>query len=399
MITKLNTIKILNYFFFLSTFALLFYTDAVYVSQEISSGLMINLKYVTLLLGIAFSILQIGYRERYKNSKTKNLIYVYEVKKISLVLVVFLFISLCFSLFSGKFNIITIGELIKLLLPIIYAFCVLNTFSFKDIYNCMVAVLFFSIGGYILEVGINTFTLENIKKISFSSSYSPFESHYAAGASIAMCTFFMYYREKPLYKYISLLFALLTFKRLSVLFAIFLLVMPWFVDVNKKISKRCNFSIKVFFLVATYLYYLILQPGLSEWFEKIFHSDANDFTMGRSLYIEKMINSGFSSYGFGSTTIFLGKNMEMDLIKISVELSIVGLCFFIYHYWDIARKHLYCIIYMFYLFTNLLTSHSLTNAFGWILTYVIIGCILYKQNNDLSYLKYKKKNKIFKIKL
>lgn len=388
---QLNLIKLINSILFISTFTLLSYTDAVFVSQEIEEGFIINLKYATLFLGISFCLLQIFLKKKIFLKNNMSLEFSKELKNIFFVVTVFLFLSLCTSLFHGRFTTNTIEELIKIIIPAIYAFCVLNTFNFKDIYNCMVVVLFVSLWGYILEVGLETFTGDNIRSIKYSDSFSPFESHYFAGTSIALCAFFMYYRKNKIYSALSLIFALLTFKRVSVLFALIFFLLPLFFDVNKFINKRWINIIRVFFVCATIVYFFLLSPHFSDVFVSLFNSDVNDFTKGRSNYIEKIINGGFTSYGFGSSTEFIGKSIEMDLIKIYIELSIIGLIVFVFNFWNIAGNKLYTNIFMFYNFVNLLTSHSLRNVFSWILSYIIIGCILYKQNNDLTYLKYKRK--------
>ena len=46
-------------------------------------------------------------------------------------------------------------------------------------------------------------------------------------------------------------------------------------------------------------------------------------------------------------------------------------------------------ILMLFQFLNLITSHSLTSVFSWVIFYITIGCILYK--NDLNNNKKSKK--------
>lgn len=397
LIQKIDMFKILNCFFFISSFALLSYTDSIYVANKIEHGLMINLKYVTLFMGMGICLLQILYSKKNNFINFNSLVFTKELNKILFVIVIFLFISLCISLVTGNFTYNTITELLKLAIPVIYAFLILNTLKFKDIYNCMVFVLIFALVGYILELGIQTFTISNIKLISYADSYSPFESHYSASISISLCAFFMYFREKPLFKYISLIFVLLTFKRLSVIFAILLFILPKFLNPDAKVGRKINFIFKLYFIFMIFSYYLILQPDFSILFEQFFNSNTDDFTMGRSAFLQTILDSGYSSYGFGSTTDFLGKSMEMDLIKIYIELSIIGLIFFVNNYWDISGRHLYCFVFLLYVLVNLLTSHSLTSSFSWILIYIIIGTILYKREHDNTFFTYKRKFNKYKF--
>lgn len=379
MKSKLNILKFFNYIFFVSTFMLLSYTDAMYVSRGIKGGVVVNLKYITLFLGLLVCMIQRMLESKSGKCNNKCRYYYKEFKNIFIVIYLMIFISLIYSLFSSNIPNVMFEEFFKLLLPIVYAYYVLNTLEFEKIYSAMVLILFLSIGGYILEIGIDTFTISNLRQISYANSYSPFESHYSAGISIVMCAFFMYYRNNWLYSILSFLFVLLTFKRLALIFAILLLILPKLINLNKIVSRKWSTLIKVIIIISTVIYYNLLSPRLGDVFQVIFKDNAELVTMGRSIYINKIINGGFISSGFGSTFMFIGKSIEMDLIKILLELSIIGLILFVWYFWDITRNHLYCIIYMSFVFINLLTSHSLTNVFSWILTYIIMGCISYKK--------------------
>lgn len=388
-----TTIRRINVILFVITFALRSYTDAVYEANGIHGGLVVNLKYVTLIFGIAFCLLQLLNRK--KNQVEYDVVFSKESHYVTMAIVSIFTLSLFESLFHTGIDATSqmISELIKLILPILYAYLVLNTFDFEDIYWSMTFVLFFSILGFVLEIGSNTFTLANLQRINFSTSYSPFESHYAAGSAIAMCTFFMYYRRNRILEIISLIFAIATFKRAAVVFAILIFVLPMIFDMSVPVKKRTVNAFKFAFILLTYIYYRVQLPSNENLFERIFKIDADMFTMGRSGYISKLISSNFVSTGFGSTTMFIGKSIEMDLIKIMLEVGIIGLMIFIWCYFECAGRIRYSLLYMVFVFFNLLTSHSLTNAFSWILVFVILGTINYKEPEDISrYIRRKKRS-------
>ncbi len=379
-----TTIRRINVILFVITFALRSYTDAVYESNGIHGGMIVNLKYVTLLLGITFCLLQLWNRK--KNQVKYDVVFRKESHYVAAAMISIFTLSLFESLFHTGIDATSqmISELIKLILPILYAYLVLNTFDYEDIYWSMTFVLFFSILGYVLEIGSNAFTLANIQRINFSTSYSPFESHYAAGSAIAMCTFFMYYRKNRILEIISFLFAIATFKRSAVVFAILIFVLPMVFDMSAPVKKKNVNAFKCAFILSTCFYYWIQLPSNVNLFEKILKIDADVFTMGRSGYITKLISSGFTSTGLGSTTLFIGKSIEMDLIKIMLEVGIVGLAIFVWCYFECAGRTRYSLLYMVFVFFNLLTSHSLTNAFSWILIFVILGTMNYKEPKDIS---------------
>ena len=59
-----TTIRRINVILFVITFALRSYTDAVYEANGIHGGLVGYLKYVTLIFGIAFCLLQLLNRKK-----------------------------------------------------------------------------------------------------------------------------------------------------------------------------------------------------------------------------------------------------------------------------------------------------------------------------------------------
>ena len=353
-------------------------TDALYVSKNISN-VSVYLKYLFMLASIIFCFIQLRKKEN------KTYIFKKELLSIYFIIISFLFITLLYALKNGNFYQESISELIKIIIPITYAFFIINVFDFKEIYYSMVGILICSFLGYILEIGIESFTLSNVLTMSFDTSYSPFESHFFSGASIALCAFFMYYRKNKLLVALSLLFVVCTFKRLSVVFAIFLLILPYFTNINKKVNKNLRIFISIFFIVITLIYYYLLIPSSANLFYDIFGKTQREFTMSRNDFLARILYSNYSSSGIGSVTHFLGKTLEMDLIQIYLEVSIIGLMIFVWNYWKCAGNTIYTYIYMFFQFSNMLTSQSLYNSFNWVLVFIVIGCISYKNTKYIDY--------------
>ena len=377
MATNRKIISVINTLIFTLIFASRSLTDAIYVTRDISSPL-INLKYFFLIFGMLFCALQL--------IKKKKLIYVKEIKSVYIIIVLFFVISLLMMFINRGSNNKLLEELFKLFLPITYVFLILNTFDFEDIYKSMVLAFAFSMLGYILEIGFSTFSYSNILSVDFSNSYSPFESSAAAGASVAFFTFFMYFRKNKVLKYLSFIFPLFTFKRFSVLFALLLFFLPMVVNMDRMVTKNQKMFLKIMFIILTVVYYLLLMPSSSTLFYKIFNETQRKFTMGRSEFLSWILNGNFTNLGLGSTTKFLGKSLEMDLIKILIETGFLGLIIFVFNYWNCSGQIIYTNTLMGFQFFNLLTSHSLSNSFNWILTFLVIGCITYKQVESEKFL-------------
>lgn len=382
MKVKINIVNFINISLFILMYAFRSFTDAIYVSKGIESNFLINVKYIILGVAVLFGIFQL----KYKKEKT---IYNKELFNILIVIATIVVISLIMIIISGKFYYSFLESIFKLLLPIIYVYLALNLFEFKDIYICMCATLILSFTGYILEIGIHKFTISNFIKIDFLHSYSPFESHFSAGTSIAMCAFFMYYRKNRIFKYMSLFFAILTFKRMAVIFALLLTFLPKIIDINKNVKRSYKVVIKIIFIILTLVYFWLLTPEASVTFEKIFGQSQSAMTMTRSDFLQSLLNMDFVSSGYGSILNTLGRGLEMDLISIYLETTIMGLIVFINGYWNCAGNKIYTFIYMMFQFLNLLTSHSLSNSFNWILAFLVIGCISYKKSNNVKIKKLK----------
>lgn len=381
---KTLNLKTINIFLFVLMFACRSFTDAIFVSKGITSNIWINLKYFIVI----FAILLNGI---YLVKNKRKFIFTKELKNVLFVSITLIVISCIEILINDKLNNITFEEIFKLILPIIYVFLIINTLEFEEIYSAMRITLIMSIIAYIIEIGSSNFSISNIISMNFENSYSPFESHFASGTSIAMCTFFLYYRKDKLFTILSFAFAIFTFKRLSVLFAILLMFLPMFINVDKEVGKKLRIFFKICFIALPLLYYIFLLPSSSEFFYKVIGESQSKFTMGRSNMLSYINGSNFKSFGLGSSTIFIGRSLEMDLIKIYIETGIIGLVVLVSCYWECAGKTRYTYIYMLFQFINLVTSHSLENSFNWILVFMTIGCITYKQRRSLLYLKYRRK--------
>lgn len=369
---KKNIFMFINVLLFITIYAFRSFTDAIYVSKGIDSNLLVNVKYILLILAIVLLIFQMKFNKKERVFKKETL-------NIGFVIIGLIFISLFMFLINNKIYSSFFEMIFKLLIPIVYVYLFLNIMDFKKIYICMCFALVFSFIGYIIEIGIENFTIDNLLSINFFDSYSPFESDFSSGTSIAMCAFFMYYRKNKPFVILSLLFALLTFKRSAVLFAILLLFLPKIIDVNKSISKKWIRLAQILFIIITPIYLWLLLPEQSQIFFNIFGETQKIFTMGRSDFLNELLSRSFHSSGYGSIINILGRSLEMDLVSIYLETTITGLIIFVVGYWNCSGEKIYTVIYMLFQFINLLTSHSLANSFNWILIFIAIGTISYKK--------------------
>lgn len=372
---NINIRKAINIILFVLIYAFRSFTDAIYVSKGINSNFLINVKYILIAIAIVYCILQ------FKKEEKKFKKEFYSILKTVLILFI---ISIVAVILNGEFYSSILENCFKMILPIIYVFCFINVMDMESIYKCMCGTLIFSIIGYIIEIGVNNFSIANLSLIDFSKSSSPFESSFASGASIAFCAFFCYYRKNKFFMILSFLFAFFTFKRLSVIYAIFLLIFPYIANPNKEIKNKTKIMCIILFIIGTLVYMNLLMPENSNLFYKIFGESQDSYTMGRSGFLRTLIYGNYHWSGLGTTTDFLGKGLEMDLIRIYLETTIVGLIVFVVGYWNCSGNNRYTFIYMLFQFLNLLTSHSLSNSFNWILAFLTIACITYQKKEKFK---------------
>ncbi|MBO2705938.1 hypothetical protein GTO98_00375 [Lactiplantibacillus plantarum] len=107
-----------------------------------------------------------------------------------------------------------------------------------------------------------------------------------------------------------------------------------------------------------------------------------NFWMGRDVMVNHIVQSSFQSFGLGSTFPFQGSLLEVEGVKIYLEIGMVGLVLVVFSYWRIVRKNYFCMLIMTYNFININTSTSIsTGTFSWIFYLILIGvCLYYKQN-------------------
>ena len=109
------------------------------------------------------------------------------------------------------------------------------------------------------------------------------------------------------------------------------------------------------------------------------------FTMGRSYFIQVLARN-FTSLGFMSSIAFY-KSIEMDLPMIYIEMGILPVFATIYIFTKIAKDNWYNFLIIIFCLLEMLTSHWLDITYFWIVFYITIGCIQYKETSNYNYRK------------
>lgn len=347
-----------------------------------NAGLISQIKYVICIFGTLVSW-EVIRRNKFQCCFRK------ELKKIWTLVFIFSIISMIYIVINHSFTSRTILELIYLAVPVTYAYMYVNSLPFEKIYKSMVVVLGVFLFGYLINLGMSfSAIISSISTISFIDSYSLLESSVYAAPSITLACFFLYYRSNKIVTLCSVLFVLLTFKRLSVIFAIVMLILPYFTDLSKPVKKGTIRFIKIVMFFLTIAYFYMMIPENANIVENTLNIDLNKITMGRAWRFKLLYHSSFKSAGLGSTYAYLMSRynfaLEMDMLRLIFEVSIIGVMLLINQFFDIVSKSRYCLMVMLYMFSNLLFSHSLADMFGWLLLYITFACVQYKHSESIG---------------
>ena len=354
-------------FFFLLviTYALRAVTDAIFVSQGISS-IWTAAKYATLLLAIVYGLCCLycgGHKWKY----------LHILWNILGVAVAFFLISLLKMIQSGIFSTAIFENVVYMVLPAIVTVIAISIADESDIYNCFCWILCVAFFVYcVIEVGLGMFVQDSFAMISFGESMSPFESHYTSATAMALSAYFSLHRQKKGITVLSFVFSLLTFKRVFVLCSIVLFCIPLLIDVYKKVNKYVHALFAVGICAMAVGYYWCLIPENHAVLEELLGIESvYEFTSSRSGFFEYIYaNPRFVNFGWGSCEAFLGRSLEMELIQMLFEVTFIGMAVFVCTYWKLAGTTIYGMIYMGFHFLNMLTSHCLQNAFVWIIVLI-----------------------------
>lgn len=367
----------LNYVMFFTVFILQVFDN--YLREErMHSRLVSNAKNLLLAVIIFLSLYSLY---QIRSEKEHNYVFVEELKNILALIGSFALLSGYYIVKNNAFEFITVTGLIKLMIPVLAAFSILNTLEFKDIYRLMSIFLIMMFISYLITK-LNNLTFESISTISFDQSSSEFESNFFSPPAMGFCLFFCYFRKNKFYTGLSVIFTIMTFKRIMVLYAIFLLFCGGFLKNMKNIPKKFVYVFEILFFILCMYYIKIMSGEMEDLIYKYFNVSANKLSMGRSLFMKKILPN-FTSHGFMTSTTIGYHSMEMDMPMVYVEMSVLAVIAVIYFMTNLGKKNWYSFFIVVFCLLEILTSHWLDITYFWIIAYLTIGCITYKKEDSI----------------
>lgn len=388
MVLRIKSQKVLLISFYITLFFNLLGFAKIINLQSASTGMI----YIFMLLPIFVG----GYIffRRIVVEEKPNIKWVYELLAGFLVFVVFVGISLHKSRIVGSFTSSTWGESMRILVPFLYTFLAANILSQSDVEKLMKVTLLGAWIAYIINESITGVDFANILSISFIDSYSPFENSELAGLSFALACYFIYFRKKfPICFLWALLLSLACFKRVFVIGVILCLVITFLpkngVTLNKRIKWPVICITTLIILFLTKFYFFTMDPRNLLWNEEKLHFDVTKFSMARSYRVAFLLTHHYVSYGLGSSTTFLNgtfgswytvSTLELDLVKILLELGSVALFVLILVYYRTAYGSFYSYVVITICMMNLLMASGLTNYVEW--SYILITGVFIRRTES-----------------
>ena len=202
---------------------------------------------------------------------------------------------------------------------------------------------------------------------------------------MGLAAYFSYFNKDKKWTILSFLFSIFTFKRIIIIFAVILLFLPIFKnDLRVKSGNVIAFIMTAIFSLLGIVYSYVLMPQniivLDSFALKYFGLSITKLVMARDLLLRNLMYSGFVRSGIDSTFLF-SKDIEMDLVRIFLELGAFGVIAIVFYFWMLAKDNIYSFIFMLSIMINLLLSHSIHSPYGWILKYIVILSILLDNNS------------------
>lgn len=353
-----------------------------------------KIKYILLFLYSIFFFVSISNRKFFLWKK--------ELISFLLLILIFVIVSLIFQSING-FRSFLINEVLFFLAPIIFVFCFINYSNGKI--SHYINVTFWICVFWWCVCYFPILNIDNIKSISFISSYSPFESEYAH----LFMFYFIYFLCKK-YKLSSVICGILlflSFKRMNIVFEaiaiiFFVIFRKKTLNISPKIINLFTIIFAIFFIICPFIVQKLCEDSFALWFNATFNYDWNRFIMGRFDRINWCVDEGMK-YGFGSTTDYLtslmggkARNIHCDILRVYLETTIFGTIAYTFTYFRLANKNVFTLFAILALFTDSLVNHYF--GAGHCLLMIVIYFVIYELSQNYNYIK-KNSNTILNLNL
>lgn len=364
-------------FLYFSLYILFLFTYYFLVSKIGMGAPVANIRYYFMFILSIIGLITLAYRSKFRGTYSNNLLLTI------LVGLFFLIISKVKADSVGyTLDIRTFVQIFLVVCPSLIAYSIVNNFSIREIINIMKVTTIITIFGYFMESShsiSNFLNISNLSPFKLFSNGSILESSMCSEVFVQLFCFFFYFKdlnfenkEKKSLEFFSKLtfcFAVMSFKRLAVVFCILLPFICKFINLKGQNYKKRYIITSIIFCVLTVLYSKFMK---GELFTNI---DVYTFSTGRDYILSLWKSYNYFSYGYGTSMLVIGRYLEMDLVQIYMEIGVVSVFVISFVYFKIVNRSNYSYLIMLYSFFNLLTASSFPSPVSWIILFVTVGVI------------------------
>lgn len=364
-------------FLYFSLYILFLFTYYFLVSKIGMGAPVANIRYYFMFILSIIGLITLAYRSKFRGTYSNKLLLTI------LVGLFFLIISKVKADSVGyTLDIRTFVQIFLIVCPSLMAYSIVNNFSIREIINIMKVTTIITIFGYFMESShsiSNFLNISNLSPFKLFSNGSILESSMCSEVFVQLFCFFFYFKdlnfeneEKKSLEFFSKLtffFAVMSFKRLAVVFCILLPFICKFINLKGRNYKKRYIITSIIFCVLTVLYSEFMK---GELFTNI---DVYTFSTGRDYILSLWKSYNYFSYGYGTSMLVIGRYLEMDLVQIYMEIGLVSVFVISFVYFKIVNRSNYSYLIMLYSFFNLLTASSFPSPVSWIILFITVGVI------------------------
>lgn len=313
----------------------------------------------------------------------------FEVKRVLYTVAALLGITFIYMIFNG-WSTYWVSQTYFFMAPILFAYVIFKNDHMPKRFEEIVDFFL-----YILTAFFCLFVLQRILSgrglcFSFIESESPFELEIAH----MFLLLYIFYAANCEWKkaIVAALCCILAWKRMCLVFLIIFTIVNRKIQPDKQVNRNYYITITAIFALIPSIMQIILNDDFSTWFYNTFNVDLIDFMQFRFQSITTAFQSNIKSQGLGTYLYvdvpwygsYVHMNMHNDIVRLYLEVSIVGLVIFLYGFSSIA-KNIYSFIVIIFLFIELAVSHMLGNGSipFWLLAYILIFYFNSNLNNSV----------------
>jgi len=313
----------------------------------------------------------------------EELCFYWRIKKISFFIIIVILISMARQVFYNDINISLLTGILYVALPILDVFFIVNTSSEEEIKRYLYIIFYRMILLFILT-NISNLSLSNILMINWGDSQSSMFESSMAHDFMFMVVVFKYLKKNKL-SFISMIFCILCFKRFAFLCAVVFYFFYNFIFKKEEVSKRLITVVKIIFILIPFITLFVVSDTGQEIFYNLFGIPLNQFTTGRTFYINLVLKNMNYYNGYGSTHYYLSNiygdtyvtSIHCDLLRIYLECGILAVIICVNNWFSIIKKKRVLFYLMVYAFIEMFVSHFLEGMGIWMILYLFIYLVLY----------------------